>query len=252
MLPTIFKKNDNNDPQCVILLNVCKDKVVTLKVGTVLGQLFETDVLTPQVEVFESVELLMTFLTNMYTDHHDGDQSPPPASIMVGPVFNPTEEELQTLQLNCIQQASSLYHIEYGPDIEVATTSARTEVVTCSTSTEVTESAASFGTAEVNSVNNGDSDFAWDINPELSEHQQTTIRNVLIKHKSVFITSLKELLSTWIGPYRVAERVGNDVYTIKKTWISYYLVHTMLIKCNFIRQDPSYLLCRSSTLRLNP
>lgn len=51
-------------------------------------------------------------------------------------------------------------------------------------------------------------DFKWDINPELTQEQQEKLRITLVKHKSVFVISLKEIKSLNVDPYVIKVKPG--------------------------------------------
>lgn len=117
----------------------------------------------------------------MYITHHDGAADIGSPTILEGPIFEPTAEEFKELGISF---GNVINHVTYGPD-------------------------RNHDEAKVNAVESED----WDINPELTREQQDKIKKVLIKHKSVFATSLKQIKSLNVEPYSI--KVKPDVKPTK-------------------------------------
>lgn len=160
-------------------------KNVTMEKDTIIGQLFNAMVIPDEVPIWRSVDKLLDFLTNEYIHQHEENHTIVPPSILNGPIFEPSKEELEAVGIALITQghAHGVNSIRFG---------------------ELQEDSVSVNGIQDYNVE----DMEWDINPALNVASQEAIKCVLRKHKSVFATSLKEIKALNVEPYSIKVKSG--------------------------------------------
>lgn len=93
LVRTILDNNRVDYYHCVIIVNLTQ-KNVSLKKETIIGQLFKGSVISPGVDFIQSIDEIIDINTEIYNNHHDGDETINPPTFLEGPIFEPTEEEL--------------------------------------------------------------------------------------------------------------------------------------------------------------
>lgn len=149
---------DRKGPLCLMMVNMTQ-KVVLLKKGTNLGQLYDKCTVPIGIQVIKSVEEMMDIVTEFYINHHDEDNQIALPNLREIPIFQPSNQELTKLGITI-------------PDLEVA------QVFNVFHIGE-REGEGSLDHQEIPTIN-------WDFNPKLNLQQKQAIKNVLQKHQAVF------------------------------------------------------------------
>lgn len=149
--------------------------------------MFNKSVVPEGVECIKSVDKIMDVLTEMYINYHDSEETIISPSFLDGPIFEPTKEELAAAGVSFVISHS------YAPTIMVNNVKVDQQESSSKITNETQEKAVNF---------------KWDINPELTQDQQEKLKKILIKHKSVFATSLKEIKSLNVDPYVIKVKSG--------------------------------------------
>lgn len=101
IVPTILKKEQEGETYCIMMVNMNQHEV-TLKKDTTVGQLFQKAVIPEGTSTWTSVEKMLDYLTEEYISQHDEKHAIIPPSILNGPIFEPSKEELEAVGIALI------------------------------------------------------------------------------------------------------------------------------------------------------
>lgn len=183
LVPSVLKKDNEGKPHGVIIVNMTQKNVILNK-ETLLGQLFTRSSVPKGVEFVTSMDKIMDRVTELYIDFHDKEETITAPSFIEGPIFEPTIEEFKAAGIAFVasytdNQVKMVNNVTVGQDKDQSDTSS----------------------------SNG-KEMEWDINPELTKDQRARLIQVLIKYKSVFATSLKEIKSLKVEKYSIKVKPG--------------------------------------------
>lgn len=183
MVPSLLSKGGEG-PYCMVVMNF-NDTKTTLKKGTLIGKLYNGDAVPNVVERIVDVNEITSVVHEQYLAlaEENPEKEVLAPSLIVGPIFIPRYEKLEEAGVKVnkprgsgaqqVDKVYSVYSIALGQETEMK----------------------------------------FDINPELEKEKQESLKQVLLKHKQVFATSLKDVAELKAKPYKI--KLKDDAKPVK-------------------------------------
>lgn len=185
MVPSLMKQGGEG-LYCLVVMNQGKKKV-TLKKGTLIGKLYGKDSVPKEVEIVKDVDEIISIVQDKYINQendHGVEEEILAPSLIMGPIFEPTYEVLQAKGIKLSRSRG----YQKKPVNRVYS---------------------------VYNITLEENEPVFDINPELEEDKKAAIKEVLMKHKKVFASSLKDVDELKAEPYEI--KLKEDAKPVKVT-----------------------------------